>query len=88
MRIGGFFQLDKDQKPLRRSWEMCVRRASISRLSRTKSDYMIDNDYYENIYESILEPHEVDRHLSELTHGYQFEFASYMAASKFYTDYA
>jgi ribonucleoside-diphosphate reductase alpha chain len=64
-----------------------VRRKSV-RFTNTleKIRYMIDNDYYENIFDRYS-PDEVDD-IYRLTHSYGFEFPSYMAASKFYTDYA
>jgi len=82
----GFFQLDKDREAVKEFMEE-VRRKSI-RFADTASKvrYMIDNDYYENVYERYS-PSEVEE-IYRLTHSYRFEFPSYMSASKFYTDYA
>jgi len=82
----GFFRLDKDREAVIAFMEE-VRRKSV-RFTNTleKIRYMIDNDYYENIFDRYS-PDEVDD-IYRLTHSYGFEFPSYMAASKFYTDYA
>jgi ribonucleoside-diphosphate reductase alpha chain len=82
----GFFQLDKDREAVREFMEE-VRRNSIRFASiAEKVRYMIDNDYYENVYERYSES-DVEE-IYRITHSYRFEFPSYMAASKFYTDYA
>ncbi len=82
----GFFQLGKDREAVEAYMEE-VRGKSISFPSTAaKVQYMIDNDYYENVYKHYT-PEEVED-IYALTHSYPFQFASYMAASKFYTDYA
>ncbi|XOK58414.1 class 1b ribonucleoside-diphosphate reductase subunit alpha [Paenibacillus elgii] len=82
----GFFQLEKDREAVRAFMEE-VERSSI-RFADTaeKVRYMIDNDYYENVYDRYS-PEEVED-VYRITHSYGFQFQSYMAASKFYTDYA
>lgn len=82
----GFFQLDKDREAVQAFMEE-VERSSI-RFADTaeKVRYMIDNDYYENVYDRYS-PEEVED-VYRITHSYGFQFQSYMAASKFYTDYA
>jgi len=53
---------------------------------KERIDYLIENDFYENLYEYLtLEQIE---YLTHLAYAYGFEFQSYMAASKFYNDYA
>lgn len=51
-----------------------------------KVQYLIDHDYYENVYERYSLEQVED--IYTFAHGYPFEFASYMAISEFYTDYA
>jgi ribonucleoside-diphosphate reductase alpha chain len=82
----GFFRLDKDREAVQAFMEE-VRRKSV-RFANTaeKVRYMIDNDYYEDVYERYT-PAEVEE-IYRVAHSYGFEFPSYMAASKFYTDYA
>lgn len=82
----GFFRLDKDKEAVRELLaevrEKSLRFGSI----REKVAYMIENDYYENFYERYT-PGEVED-IFRFTHGFGFTYPSYMAASKFYTDYA
>ncbi len=82
----GFFQLDKDKEAVKEFMEEVGRKSLSFSNTAEKVRYMIDNDYYEDVYErySQAEVEEIYR----ITHEYRFEFASYMAASKFYTDYA
>ncbi|MFB6367649.1 class 1b ribonucleoside-diphosphate reductase subunit alpha [Paenibacillus elgii] len=82
----GFFQLEKDREAVRAFMEE-VELSSI-RFADTadKVRYMIENDYYENVYDRYS-PEEVED-IYRITHSYGFQFQSYMAASKFYTDYA
>jgi len=82
----GFFQLDKDREAVREFMED-VHRKSLRFANTTEQvRYLIENDYYDNVYEQYTEA-EVEE-VFRIAHGYQFEFASYMAVSKFYTDYA
>ncbi|MFC3750236.1 class 1b ribonucleoside-diphosphate reductase subunit alpha [Paenibacillus sp. GCM10012306] len=82
----GFFQLDKDREAVVEFMREVERRSLTFANTKSKVDYMIENDYYENLYErySAEEIEDVYR----IAHEYGFQFPSYMAASKFYTDYA
>jgi ribonucleoside-diphosphate reductase alpha chain len=82
----GFFQLDKDREAVREFMEEVHRNSVRFDSTSEKVRYMIDNDYYENVYERYSES-DVEE-IYRITHSYKFEFPSYMAASKFYTDYA
>lgn len=82
----GFFQLDKDREAVAEFMEDVYRKSVKFASHREKVRYMLDNNYYEDVYERYSEE-EVDQ-IYELTHAYRFQFKSYMAASKFYTDYA
>ncbi|NEW08262.1 class 1b ribonucleoside-diphosphate reductase subunit alpha [Paenibacillus sp. SYP-B3998] len=82
----GFFQLEKDKEAVQVFMEE-VQGSSIAFPDTTsKVRYMIDNNFYEDVYKHYTEA-EVE-HIYQVTHESTFEFASYMAASKFYTDYA
>lgn len=82
----GFFQLDKDREAVEAFMEEVDRKSVRFASTEEKIRYMIDRDFYENVLDlySIEQVDEIYR----ITHGYRFEFPSYMAASKFYTDYA
>jgi len=82
----GFFQLDKDKEAVAAFMEEVRRKSAHFEDTAAKVRYMIDNDYYENVYERYSQA-EVEE-IYEIAHSYRFEFPSYMAASKFYTDYA
>ncbi|CAM4457552.1 class 1b ribonucleoside-diphosphate reductase subunit alpha [Paenibacillus tarimensis] len=82
----GFFQLEKDREAVQAFMEDVERKSIRFASTSEKVRYMIDNDYYEDVY---LRYSEADvEEIYNITHSYRFEFPSYMAASKFYTDYA
>ncbi|AJY74063.1 class 1b ribonucleoside-diphosphate reductase subunit alpha [Paenibacillus beijingensis] len=82
----GFFRLEKDREAVAAFMEE-VRAKSVSFAShREKIDYLVQGDYYEDVYNRYSPEDAVS--VFELTHGMEFTFPSYMAASKFYTDYA
>ncbi|GGD46562.1 class 1b ribonucleoside-diphosphate reductase subunit alpha [Paenibacillus nasutitermitis] len=82
----GFFKLEKDHEAVAVFMEDVLGKSLIFNSTKEKMDYMIANDFYENVYDhySLGDIESV----YETAHGYSFEFQSYMAASKFYTDYA
>ncbi|WP_240420797.1 class 1b ribonucleoside-diphosphate reductase subunit alpha [Paenibacillus periandrae] len=82
----GFFQLHKDREAVAAFMEEVYQKTIQFADTSTKVKYMIDNDYYENVYERYTHD-EVDE-IYQISHSFRFEFPSYMAASKFYTDYA
>ncbi|WP_223068914.1 class 1b ribonucleoside-diphosphate reductase subunit alpha [Paenibacillus caui] len=82
----GFYQLEKDREAVREFLAEVQNKSITFENTAAKVKYMIENDFYENVYEKYT-PEEVDR-VYDITHSYKFEFPSYMAASKFYTDYA
>jgi ribonucleoside-diphosphate reductase alpha chain len=82
----GFFQLEKDREAVEAFMAEVQRKSLKFATTAEKVRYMIDGDFYENVYEKYTEQ-EVDR-VYALAHSYDFRFQSYMAASKFYTDYA
>ncbi|RXZ76692.1 class 1b ribonucleoside-diphosphate reductase subunit alpha [Paenibacillaceae bacterium] len=82
----GFFRLDKDKEAVGAFMEEIERKTVHFDNHQAKVRYMIDNDFYEDVYEHYSEA-EVDQ-VFELAHNFNFQFASYMAISKFYADYA
>lgn len=82
----GFFQLHKDKEAV----EEFMREIKDKSMAFANIDdqvkFMIDHDYYEDFYASYTA--DQVRTVFEITRGYQYNFPSYMAASKFYTDYA
>ncbi|WP_010268665.1 class 1b ribonucleoside-diphosphate reductase subunit alpha [Paenibacillus senegalensis] len=82
----GFFQLEKDQEAVAAFMEEVHNKSVHFSNTKEKIDYMIENDYYENLYQQYT--FEEMEEVYDLTHQYNFRFPSYMSASKFYTDYA
>ncbi|THF79470.1 class 1b ribonucleoside-diphosphate reductase subunit alpha [Cohnella fermenti] len=82
----GFFQLDKDREAVDSFMEEVKRKSLIFSSTAEKVRYMIAEDFYDDVYEQYSE-FEVEK-VYALAHSYDFQFQSYMAASKFYTDYA
>lgn len=82
----GFFSLDKDKEAVAAFMAEVDENSPKFGSHKEKVRYMIDNDYYEDFYKKYSED-EVDS-VFELTHAYGFQFQSYMAATKFYADYA
>ncbi|GGA27160.1 class 1b ribonucleoside-diphosphate reductase subunit alpha [Paenibacillus physcomitrellae] len=82
----GFFQLEMDREAVREFLADVESKSLKFESTAAKVAYMIQNDYYEDFYEKYT-PDEVER-VYDITHSYNFQFQSYMAASKFYTDYA
>ncbi|MGQ3478822.1 class 1b ribonucleoside-diphosphate reductase subunit alpha [Paenibacillus sp. TY11] len=82
----GFFQLEKDQEAVEEFMKEVQERSLKFADTAAQVLYMIENDYYENFYNSYTADEIND--IFHITHSYHFKFPSYMAASKFYTDYA
>ncbi|MBT2770815.1 class 1b ribonucleoside-diphosphate reductase subunit alpha [Halomonas sp. ISL-60] len=82
----GFFQLHKDKEAVEEFMKEIKDKSMAFASINDQVQFMIDHDYYEDFYASYTTD-EV-RTVFEITRGYQYNFPSYMAASKFYTDYA
>lgn len=82
----GFFMLHKDkeaiQEFLREVDDKTVKFSS--EIKRLK--YLVEENFYYNIFNDYIEEEILD--CLQLANDYKFEFQSYMAASKFYKDYA
>ncbi|OPA75590.1 ribonucleotide-diphosphate reductase subunit alpha [Paenibacillus selenitireducens] len=82
----GFFKLEKDHEAVTAFMEEVERKSLRFDTIQEQVKYMIKHEYYENVYEKYTAA-EVEE-VFELTRSFGFEFQSYMAASKFYVDYA
>lgn len=82
----GFFQLDRDREAVDAFMEDVYRKSIVFTTTAEKVRYMIEHDYYENVYDKYTEEQVED--VYRRAHAYEFRFRSYMAASKFYNDYA
>ncbi|NDI35503.1 class 1b ribonucleoside-diphosphate reductase subunit alpha [Chengkuizengella sediminis] len=82
----GFFQLDKDQEAVKAFMEEVNENTVQFNSIKEKIDYLVENDFYYDVYQdySIEQIEEI----YQCVHSYDFQFQSYMAASKFYKDYA
>lgn len=82
----GFYQLHKDKEALavfmEEAKENTVHFDSVAK----RIEYMLENDYYYDVL-SEYKMDEIEA-VYDITYGENFEFQSYMAASKFYKDYA
>lgn len=82
----GFFQLEKDKEAVEEfQKEVNQKMMKFSNL-REKIDYLVQNDYYYNVYEQYTFKQIKD--IYDIAYSYNFKFQSYMAISKFYKDYA
>lgn len=83
----GFFQLEKDKEAIEAFLEDEVEKKLIRFDSiEEKINYMIENDFYYDVFEqySMKEVKQIYKTI----YSYKFKFQSYMAISKFYSDYA
>jgi ribonucleoside-diphosphate reductase alpha chain len=82
----GFYQLDKDQEALQEFMKEAEEKTVQFYSVRERISYMIEHDYYYNVLDEYsLEQIEA---VYAITYDANFQFQSYMAASKFYKDYA
>ena len=82
----GFFRLEKDREALDAFMAEVAQQSVEFPSVRDKLRFLIDNGYYEDVYQRYDE--RTVEEIWNLAWSYRFRFASYMAASKFYTDYA
>jgi len=71
---GGFYRLEKDREAIAAFLEEVERRSLKFGSTKERLVYLIENDYYENVYE-FYTPEEVDD-VFRLAHGTGFAFAS------------
>lgn len=82
----GFFRLDKDKEAIAALLEEVRQKSPRFASVKEKVNYMIEHNYYDNFYERYAP--EVVEQIFRFTHDFPFQFQSYMAAAKFYNDYA
>lgn len=82
----GFYQLEKDREAVEEFMREVQEKTLTFGSVKERMDYLIANDYYENVYDRYSES-EVEE-VFRLAEDASFQFASYMAISKFYKDYA
>jgi ribonucleoside-diphosphate reductase alpha chain len=86
IRKDGFFQLDKDLEAVK-EFEKDIKKKMIHFDSiEEKVDFMVDNDFYYNVYEQYSKEDVIE--IFQIAYDYGFKFKSFMAISKFYNDYA
>lgn len=82
----GFFQLDKDKEAL----DVYLAEVNLNTLKfdniNDKVKYLIDNNFYEDFYK--LYSKETIEKAYDILKKQNFQFASFMSASKFYKDYS
>lgn len=82
----GFYQLEKDKEAVKAFMEEVEQKSKKFPSLRDKLNYLIENDYYDNLFDKYT--YEQIEAVFNLTHSSGFQFQSYMAISKFYKDYA
>lgn len=82
----GFFRLEKDAEAVDAFLAEVDAKTMRFETSCARIQWLVDNDYYYDVYAQYSEIDVIEIH--DVCDSYNFRFASYMAASKFYTDYA
>lgn len=82
----GFFQLEKDKEAVDDYKKEIASKFKTFNSVNERMHWLIDHNFYEDVYAYYTEA-QVEE-LSDLLYAQNFEFASYMAISKFYLDYA
>lgn len=84
--VDGFYQLEKDKEAVAAFMEEVEEKSVKFDSFEQKLDYLIANDFYDN----VLEHYTIEqvKEVYSIAREANFEFQSYMAASKFYKDYA
>jgi ribonucleoside-diphosphate reductase alpha chain len=82
----GFFQISKDKEAVMEFMKEVEENSIKFKDVSEKVHWMVDNDYYYDVYEKYSEFEVND--IFTRAYSYDFQFQSYMAISKFYSDYA
>ncbi len=82
----GFYRLDRDQAALDVFTAEVVSKTKPLLYPLTRVEWLVANGYYYDAFAQYTESQIVNIH--SVCDSYNFRFASYMAASKFYKDYA
>ncbi|MFE4571427.1 class 1b ribonucleoside-diphosphate reductase subunit alpha [Paenibacillus chitinolyticus] len=86
IKIDGFFDLSKDKEAVKEYLKEINKNMVYFKSVEERIKYLINNDYYYEVLDeySLAQIEELDK----LVKSTPLNFASYMAASKFYRDYA
>ncbi|MGM9987390.1 MAG: class 1b ribonucleoside-diphosphate reductase subunit alpha [Bacillaceae bacterium] len=84
--VDGFYQLEKDKEAITVFLEEAKENTISFSNIRERMNYMVEQDYYYDVFQFYTM--EQIEELYEIAYQIQFRFQSYMAASKFYKDYA
>lgn len=82
----GWFQLDRDQAAIDAFLAEVAEKTMTFSHPINRYDWLVDNDYYYDVHAQYTTPQLMG--ILDICYSYNFRFASYMAASKFYKDYA
>ncbi|WP_337102362.1 class 1b ribonucleoside-diphosphate reductase subunit alpha [Paenibacillus sp. YIM B09110] len=82
----GWFRLEKDAEAVDAFLADVAAKTRRFHDEITRIRWLIDNDFYYDVYTQYSEIDVIELH--DVCYSCGFRFASYMAASKFYTDYA
>lgn len=82
----GFFDLEKDKEALALYMEEISKQRMKFSSVIERFRFLVANDFYYDVFEQFTEDQIVG--LYEFAHSFGFEFQSFMAAQKFYNDYA
>lgn len=82
----GFFQLEKDQEALAVYLQEIKDKTIYFDTEIERLHYLVDNNFYFDVFEKYTEA-ELEE-VTDYAKNIDFQFASYMSASKFYKDYA
>lgn len=82
----GFFQLDKDQQATEVFMHEVKDRTMQFSSVENRMKWLVEHDFYYDVF-SDYTSEQIEK-LHDICYGYHFRFQSYMAASKFYRDYA
>jgi ribonucleoside-diphosphate reductase alpha chain len=82
----GWFRLEKDAEAVDAFLAEVDAKTMRFITSRERLAWLVNSDYYYDVYAQYSDIDIIELH--DVCDSYNFRFASYMAASKFYTDYA
>lgn len=82
----GFFKIEKDKEALQEYLKYVDEHSMHFDDELDRLHYLVDHNFYYNVFKQYSEQELIN--LIDYTNHFDFNFASYMAASKFYQNYA
>lgn len=82
----GFFKIEKDKEALQEYLKYVDEHSMHFDNELDRLHYLVDHNFYYNVFKQYSEQELIN--LIDYTNHFDFNFASYMAASKFYQNYA